>query len=129
MKIILEVLNVKGNIYDIIEAYLKYNIKHYKIFEKECENQFDEYRDINVEEIEKYIDEKLSKLPIHHLIIQIKLDKILWDIDAVSLYPSTMWDENSVYQRIETGYACTEDMNDELVDKFNNGIFTKRTAI
>ena len=39
-----------------------------------------------------------------------------------------MWDENSTYPRIETGYAVTEDLNDELVVKFKNGNFTKRSA-
>ena len=28
-----------------------------------------------------------------------------------------MWDENSIYPRVETGYAYTKDMNDELVEK------------
>ena len=36
-----------------------------------------------------------------------------------------MWDEKSIYPRIETGYACTKDMNDELVEKFNTGNFTQ----
>ena len=40
-----------------------------------------------------------------------------------------MWDEKSIYPRIETGYAYTEDMNDELVSKFNNGNFNRRSAI
>ena len=30
---------------------------------------------------------------------------------------------------IETGYAFTKDMNDELVEKFNTGIFTQGNAI
>ena len=34
MKIILEELNVKGNIYDFIEAYLNYKNEHFEIFEK-----------------------------------------------------------------------------------------------
>ena len=35
-----------------------------------------------------------------------------------------------MYQkRIETGYAFTKDMNDELVDKFNNQTFTQGSAI
>ena len=55
--------------------------------------------------------------------------KILWDFDAVSLYPSAMWDENSIYPRIETGYASTRDMNDELVEKFNIQTFTQGSAI
>ena len=40
-----------------------------------------------------------------------------------------MWDEKSIYPRIETGYAYTRDMNDELVEKFNNQSFTKGSAI
>ena len=40
-----------------------------------------------------------------------------------------MWDENSIYHTIETGYAYTEDMNDELVEKFNTGNFIQRSAI
>ena len=40
-----------------------------------------------------------------------------------------MWDENSIFARIETGYAYTADMNDELVEKFNTGNFTQGTAL
>ena len=43
--------------------------------------------------------------------------------------PSVMWDENSVYPKIETGYAFTDDMNDELVQKFNSQTFNQRIAI
>ena len=54
---------------------------------------------------------------------------LLWDIDAVLLYPSAIWDEKSIYPRIETGYAFTRDINDELVEKFNNQTFTQGSAI
>ena len=40
-----------------------------------------------------------------------------------------MWDENSIYSRIETGYAYTKDKNDELVKKIVTGNFTERRAI
>ena len=40
-----------------------------------------------------------------------------------------MWDKNSFYPRIETGYAFTEEMNIDLVKKFNNGNFTQGSAI
>ena len=40
-----------------------------------------------------------------------------------------MWDEKSIYPRIETGYAYQSDMNDELVEKFNTGKFNKGSAI
>ena len=60
----------------------------------------------------KNFNEKFSKLPLHQLSKQIKLYKLQWDFDAVSLYPSAMWDENSIYPRTETGYALTKDIND-----------------
>ena len=74
------------------------------------------------------MNDKLSKLPIHQLIKQLKLDELLWDFDAVSLYQSAMWDENSIYPRIEIKYAFTEDMNDELMENFNTGSSTKGSA-
>ena len=40
-----------------------------------------------------------------------------------------MWDENSIYPRIESGYAFNRDMNDELVEKFKNQTFTQGSAI
>ena len=53
----------------------------------------------------------------------------MWDFDAVSLYPSAMWDEKSIYPRIETGHFHTKDMDEELVEKFNNnGNFNKGSA-
>ena len=33
----------------------------------------------------KKVNEKFSKLPIHQLLKQTKLNEILWDFDAVSL--------------------------------------------
>ena len=40
-----------------------------------------------------------------------------------------MWDEKSINPRIETRYAYTRDMNNELVEKFNNQTFTQWSAI
>ena len=128
-KIISEELNFERNVYDIIEAYMNYKNKHYKFFEKEYEKIFSDYRDEIVEEKENYINEKLSDLAIHQLIRQFKKIEMLWDFDCVSLYPSAMWDKNSIYPKIETGYAFTRDMNDELVEKFNNQTFTQGSAI
>ena len=117
LKIISEELNVTRNIFDIIEAYVKYKNNHLEIIKEEYENQFNNYRNEGVEEKEKYINENLSQIPIHQLIKQIKLDDSLWDYDANSLYRSAMWDENSIYPRTETGYAYTPDMNKKLVKK------------
>ena len=50
------------------------------------------------------------------------------DFDPTSLNPIAMWDE-SLYPKKETGYFFTNDMNDELVEKFNSGTFSQKGAI
>ena len=57
LKIISKELNVKESVYDKIEVYMKYKNEHFKIFEKEFENQFSDYRNENIEEKEKYSNE------------------------------------------------------------------------
>ena len=128
-RILSKELGVKGIIYDIIEEYLRYKKKYFDIYEKEYESQFNDYRDEDEDEKEKYINEKLGNLRIHKLLKQIELFHLLWDFDAVSLYPSAMWDEKSIYPKIETGYAYTPNMNNELVEKFINQTFTQGSAI
>ena len=81
------------------------------------------------EEKERYIIEKLSDLPIHHLIKQLKIIELLWDFDCASLYPSAMWDKSKIYPKIETGYAFEKHMNNELVEKYKNQNFTQGSAI
>ena len=71
----------------------------------------------------------LRNLRLHEIIKRIELIHLIWDFDAVWLYPSAMWDEKSIHPRIETGYAFTRDMNDELVENFLNQTFTKGSAI
>ena len=66
MKLISEEINVGGNIHDIIVGYMNYKNKHFKIVEKEYESNFSDYIDIDIKEKEKYINEKLSKLPVHN---------------------------------------------------------------
>ena len=75
--------------------------------------------------MEKYVNKNLGELPIHQLLQHLSLNDILWDFDAVSLYPSAMSDERSFYPRTETGYAFTPDMNDELVKKIMKLILHK----
>ena len=56
LKILSEELNVRGNVYDIIEAYMKYKNLHLKINKEEHESNFNDYRDIDEEEMKKYIE-------------------------------------------------------------------------
>ena len=118
-----------GNIYDNIETYLEPKSKYLKSYEKEYESKFNDFRDEDVVEKENIIIKKLGQLAIHQLKKQLKLDKLLWDFDSVSLYPSAMWDEKSIYPKTETGYAYAIDMNEEIVEKFNTGNFTQGSAI
>ena len=50
-------------------------------------------------------------------------------MDVASLYPSALSDPESIFPRIETGYAFTPNMNDDIVNKFNSGYFTQGSAI
>ena len=47
------------------------------------------------------------------------------DFDASSLYPSAMWDEKTIYPKIETGFAFKPHMNKTYVDAFNNQTFNQ----
>ena len=51
------------------------------------------------------------------------------DFEKTSLDPSAVWEEKSIYPRLETGYAYAQDMNDELVEKFKTGKFNQGSAI
>ena len=44
---------------------------------------------------------------------------------ATFLYPSTMWAENSVYPKIETGFVFKPHMIENCVDAFNNQTFNQ----
>ena len=76
-----------------------------------------------------YINKKLGEFPIHKLIQELSLNGLLWDFDAVSLYPSAMSGSKSIYPRIETDYSFKPDMKDELVEKFIIQTFTQGSAI
>ena len=58
-----------------------------------------------------------------------KINELLWDFDCVSLYPSAMWGKNSIYPKIETGYAFEKHMIDELVEKYIIQSFIRGPAI
>ena len=46
-------------------------------------------------------------LPFHKKLSKLDSNKTQMVYDDTSLYPSAMWDENSVYPKIETGFAFT----------------------
>ena len=100
-----------------------------EIIRKENENKFNDYRDIHEEEMEIYVNEKLSKFSMHQLLKRIQLTDLLMDFDATSLYRSAMWYEKSIHARNETGYTYTKNKNDELVQKLNSGNFIQGSDV
>ena len=123
--IISKELNVNGNICDILEKYFEFLHKYEKQYAKEFNSKFDDYRYINQKEKEKYVNKKLNMLPIHKTLSKLDSNKTQVDFDATSLYPSAMWDEDSVYPKIETGFAFKPYMNDVYVEAFNNQTFNE----
>ena len=77
----------------------------------------------------EYINKNLGELPIHRILQQLSLKELFWDFGVVNLYPSAMIDDKATYPRVETGYAYTTDMNDEIVKKFIEKNFTQGSAI
>ena len=62
-------------------------------------------------------------LPIHKQFSKLDSKNTQMDFDATSLYPSAMWDKNSVNPKTETGFAFKPHMNDVYVKAFNNQTF------
>ena len=49
----------------------------------------------------------------------------MMDLDATSLYPSALYDENRVYLKIETGFVFKLQTNDVYVEVFINQSFNQ----
>ena len=71
LKILSRELRVEGNVYDIIEVYVKHKNDHLKIIEKEYDSKIDDYRDIGEEEKNNHINKKIGELPIHKILQQV----------------------------------------------------------
>ena len=87
----------------MFEAYMKYKNHHLETFKNVCESKFKDYRDIDEEGMNDYINKKLGELPIHILLQKLSLNDFLWDYGAVSFYPSARSDPKSIYPRKEIG--------------------------
>ena len=123
--IISKELGINGNICEILEKYFDILNKYEKQYAKKFDSEYDDYRDIDQKEKTDYINKKLNMLPIHKELSKLDSNKTQMDYDATSLYPSAMWDEKSVYPKIETGFAFKPDMNDVYVEAFNNQTFNQ----
>ena len=120
-------INVNGddNVCEIIDKYFEYTKKQRKIIEDEYDSKFKDYQDIDVEKRTEHINKELNKLSIHKKLQKLDDNDIMMNFDATSLYASALWDENSVYPKIETGFAFKPHMNKTYVDAFNNQTFNQ----
>ena len=123
--IISKELKVNGNDFENLEKYFEFLIKYEKQYAEEFNSKYDDYRFINEKEKTDFINKKLNMLPIHKELSKLDSNKTQMDFDATSLYPSAMWDENSVYPKIEIGFAFKPHMNDVYVEAFNNQTFNE----
>ena len=99
--------------------------KQRKTIEDEYESQFDDYWGNDEEERTKHFDKQLNKPSIHENLQNLNPNDVMMDFDATSLYLSATWDENSVYPKIETGFASKPHMNKTYVDAFNIQTFNQ----
>ena len=121
----LNVDNVSGNVCDILEKYFEFLNKHEKEYKKEFDSNYGDYRDINQKEKEKFVNKKLNMLPIHKELSKLNLKKTQMCYDGNSFYPSAMWDCNSVYAKLETGFVFRPHMKKTYVEAFNNQTFNE----
>ena len=99
--------------------------KYEEQYAKEFDSNYDDYRDIDQKETEKYVNKKLNMLSIHKELSKLNSNKTQMDFDATSLYPTAMWDEHSVYPKIETGFAFKPHMKKTYVKAFKNQTFNQ----
>ena len=88
------------------------------------DSKYDNYSDI-IQKEKKYVTKKFNMLPIHKELSKLDSNKTQIDFDATSLYPKAMWDENSVYPKMQTGFAFKPNMSDVNVESFNNKTFNQ----
>ena len=98
-------LDVTGNLCEILDMYFGYENKHGKIIQNEYRSHFEDWRNINQDGKPKYVNNKLSELPIHEYLQKLNINDVMMDFDATSLNRSSKWDEKTVYSKMNIGFA------------------------
>ena len=108
-----------------MEKYFVFLNSYENLYAKEFDSNYVAYRDIDQKGKTDYINKKLNILSIHEQLSKLDLKNTQMDFDGTSLYPSAMWDENSVYPRIESGYTFKLHKNEVFVNDFINQTLIK----
>ena len=95
---------------------------------KDYYSKYEDYGKINQKVKVDYINNKLDMLPNHEQLSKLDLIITQMDFDAISLYPSAIWNDISIYPKIEFG--CTfklhiidifvNDLNDQILKQEGN---------
>ena len=118
-------VNANDNACENIDKHFHYTNEQRKMIEDEYDSRFKDYRDNDEEKRIEHINKELNKLLIHKKLQKLNQNVVMMDYDATSLYPSYMWDENSVYPTIESEFVFKPHMNKTYVDAFNNQTFNQ----
>ena len=119
-------LDINGNVCEISENYFEYTNENRKLLENEYDSQFKDYRDKDEEKKTENFNKELNKLPIQKKLQKIDVNNdVMMGFDGNSLYPSAMRDENSMYPKIESGFAFAPHMKDVYVKAFNDQTFNE----
>ena len=110
-----------NEISNVVDEYLKYINTKRDEFRLEFENDEKDYRKINKEELDKFLDKKLGEIEISKDLEKINKDDLLVSYDFNSLYPSAQIDINSTWPKIETSYPFKKYMNESICSLFNSG--------
>ena len=100
-------------------------MEHENQYAEEFNSKYDDYRDIKQKEKIFFLNKKLNMLSIHQELSKLDSNESQMDYDATSLYPSAMWDCNSVYPKIGTGFVFKPHMDDVFVKALNDQTFNE----
>ena len=64
-------------------------------------------------------------ISFHEQLPKLNLFIFQMDFEAACVYPSAMWDNDSVYPKTESGYTFISHMNNVFVNVFNDQIFNQ----
>ena len=119
-------LDFNGNVCEISDNYFEYTNKNRKLLEIEYDSQFKDYRDNDEEEKTENFNKERNKLPLQKKLQKLDVNNdVMMGFDGNSLYPSAIWDENSVYLKIESGFAFAPHMKDVYVKAFKDQTFNE----
>ena len=105
----------------LFEIYFRQIDRVEKYYTKKYENKFDDYRKINKQHFENYIEKKLSSLPISKELNKIDKSDLLVSSDYNSLYPSAMAHISSMWPAIETAKPINPEDSEVYCKLFNTG--------